>query len=508
MATLYRTHRPQSFGQVKGQTAIIKTLQNAVSSGQVAHAYLFTGSRGVGKTSVARLLAKAVNCLNSQNGEACLECEHCQGVLNGNFVDLIEIDAASHTGVDNIREIIDHIKFAPVQGKYKVLIIDEVHMLSKPAFNALLKTLEEPPSHAIFILATTDIQKVPATIISRTQRFDFKKITPSEVITQLEEVLKKENRKLSHDALQLIAERSEGSLRDALSLLGQILSLETDASSEAINNLLGVSTRLLQINLLESILGKDTTRICEIVDQIASQSIDTNGFVKDILEVLRQLLVAHMTKQAPQNEQLSNIYSSTTVGDVVLFIRLFLKAFKDIDISPDTSIPLLVASLECVYKGKLPAQNVESVVRPTAVIPNNVAKVEPMPTPVKAPIKIEEPKPADIIVDTSITTSDIEAIWPEVINTVRDINSPLATLLKNSPLIEVDRGVVTVAVKYLFHKENLESSKNLNLITNQLQKLTGKSVRFTSRVVKEEVVEAAGDTLSSALQVFGGELVQ
>lgn len=508
MATLYRTHRPQSFAQVKGQTAIIKTLQNAVSSGQVAHAYLFTGSRGVGKTSVARLLAKAVNCLNTKDGEACLECLHCQGVLNGNFVDLIEIDAASHTGVDNIREIIEHVKFSPVMGKYKVLIIDEVHMLSKPAFNALLKTLEEPPTHAIFILATTDIGKVPATIISRTQRFDFKKITNQEIISQLKEVLEKEKRTLSDDALELIAERSEGGLRDALSLLGQILSLETNATQEEINNLLGVSSRELQISLLDCILNKDTVKICEIVDQISSQNVDTGGFIKDLLEILRQLLVAHMTKQVPKNEALSKMYAITTVTDLVLFIRLFLKAFKDIDISPDTSIPLIVASLECVYKGRLPVQNTEAAVKPVAINTPIVSKSEPTTPPTTDSIKAEEVTTAETSVDTSVTISQIEAVWPEVINLVREINSPLATLLKNSPLIEVERGVVTVAVKYLFHKENLESSKNLSLITNQLQKLTGKTVRFTSRVVKEDVVEAASDTLSSALQVFGGELVQ
>ncbi|MCX6797133.1 MAG: DNA polymerase III subunit gamma/tau, partial [Candidatus Doudnabacteria bacterium] len=181
MAVLYRKYRPQIFADVVNQKYIIQTLKNQVALGQISHAYLFTGSRGVGKTTVARIMAKAVNCLSKKGGEPCDVCEICKQVTAGNFLDLIEIDAASNTGVDNIRELIEHIKFSPSAGKYKVFIIDEVHMLSKGAFNALLKTLEEPPEHAIFILATTEAGKVPATIISRTQKFDFKALSEADI---------------------------------------------------------------------------------------------------------------------------------------------------------------------------------------------------------------------------------------------------------------------------------------------------------------------------------------
>src|SRR3989338_4837050 len=221
---LYRKYRPKNFSEVVGQKTIKTILQNAVRLKKPAHAYLFTGMRGAGKTTVARILAKAVNCLAPIEGEPDTTCQNCAQVQEGRFLDLIEIDAASYTGVDNIRDIIDHVKFAQSRGKYKVFIIDEVHMLSKAAFNALLKTLEEPPAHAVFILATTEIQKVPATIISRSQRFDFKRVSEKDIVGLLNSVKKDLQAQIAPEALSLIARAAEGSFRDSLSIFDQILS--------------------------------------------------------------------------------------------------------------------------------------------------------------------------------------------------------------------------------------------------------------------------------------------
>ena len=225
---LYRKWRPRTFDSVVGQEAITDTLKNAIIRNKVSHAFLFAGPRGTGKTSCAKIFAKALNCLNLQDGEPCNECENCKAADSGAMPDIIEIDAASNNGVDEIREIRDKVKYAPTQGKYKVYIIDEVHMLSIGAFNALLKTLEEPPEHVVFILATTELQKVPATIISRTQRYNFKRISKQNLVDRMKFILEQENIPYEDSALQVIAQVADGGMRDSLSILDQLLSFEKE----------------------------------------------------------------------------------------------------------------------------------------------------------------------------------------------------------------------------------------------------------------------------------------
>jgi DNA polymerase-3 subunit gamma/tau len=258
---LYRKYRPQTFAEIIGQEHVVQTLTNAISSGMISHAYLFAGPRGSGKTSIARLLAKAVNCQNRKEREAepCNQCSSCLEIMEGRSLDLIEIDAASHRGIDEVRELRDGIRFVPTKSKYKVFIVDESHMLTREAFNALLKILEEPPAHAIFVLATTEIQKMISTVISRCQRFDFRKLTSPEIIKRLEIISEKEKVKIEKAALELIALNSGGSIRDGESLLDQALTFSTtlnrELRAEDIKELLG----LVEIELV----SKFTDFICE-----------------------------------------------------------------------------------------------------------------------------------------------------------------------------------------------------------------------------------------------------
>jgi DNA polymerase-3 subunit gamma/tau len=292
---IYRKYRPQKFSEVIGQEKVIKTLENEIKQGKIAHAYLFTGPRGLGKTTVARLIAKAVNCENRKEGESepCNQCFNCQAIMRGQFLDLIEIDAASQTGVDNVREnIIASVRIPPSRGKYKVFVIDECHMLSIAAFNALLKTLEEPPPYIIFILATTEIHKVPETIISRCQRFDFTKVDLEKIVERLKTIADLEKVKIAPEVLQIIAQRSEGCVRDAESLLNQVMALDEKEITAEQAAIVIPSTKLdLIIEFTNLIFSKNKKEAISKINQLLEEGIDLEQFTKDLIEFLRKILL-------------------------------------------------------------------------------------------------------------------------------------------------------------------------------------------------------------------------
>ena len=292
----YRKYRPSTFTDVVGQQHITTTLENAVKSGKTSHAYLFTGSRGTGKTSCAKILAKAVNCLDSHNGNPCNECEICKGIDNGSILDIIEIDAASNNGVDNIRDLREEANFTPANAKYRVYIIDEVHMLSIGAFNALLKTLEEPPAHVIFILATTEVHKLPSTILSRCQRFDFKRIPPEDMAVRLKEVAEKENLQLADDGAMLIARIADGAMRDALSLLDRCSSYEGVIDSAAVASSAGLAGREYIFELCDCILEKDSAKALEVIDKLYNDSCDMERLITELTSHFRNLMVSKAVK--------------------------------------------------------------------------------------------------------------------------------------------------------------------------------------------------------------------
>ena len=294
----YRKYRPSTFTDVVGQQHITTTLENAVKTGKTSHAYLFTGSRGTGKTSCAKILAKAVNCLNAHNGNPCNECEICKGIDSGAILDIIEIDAASNNGVDNIRDLREEANFTPANAKYRVYIIDEVHMLSIGAFNALLKTLEEPPAHVIFILATTEVHKLPSTILSRCQRFDFKRIPPEDMAERLKEVAQKENLQLADDGAMLIARIADGAMRDALSLLDRCSSYEGVIDSVAVASSAGLAGREYIFELCDCILEKNSAKALEVIDKLYNDSCDMERLITELTSHFRNLMVSKAVKNS------------------------------------------------------------------------------------------------------------------------------------------------------------------------------------------------------------------
>lgn len=295
---LYRKWRPQTFEEVYGQPHITATLKNELVSGRVAHAYLFTGSRGTGKTTCAKILSKAVNCLSPHDGDPCNECEICRGIDNGSVLDVIEIDAASNNGVDNIRDLRDEANFTPVKAKYRVYIIDEVHMLSTGAFNALLKILEEPPEHVIFILATTEVHKLPATILSRCQRFDFKRISPEDICARLQYVAEHENIVLDEDAAALIAKVADGALRDALSLLDRCCAVDEHITNEVVTKSAGLAGRDYLMRLSECIVKKDCASALGIINELYMNSCDMERLCSEFMFHLRDLMIVKTVKSA------------------------------------------------------------------------------------------------------------------------------------------------------------------------------------------------------------------
>ena len=324
---LYRKWRPQVFSDVSGQSHITETLMHEVEVGRLSHAYLFTGSRGTGKTTCAKILSKAVNCLNPQNGNPCNECEVCRGIDDGSILDVTEIDAASNNGVDNIRDLREEANFTPAVAKYRVYIIDEVHMLSTGAFNALLKTLEEPPSHVLFILATTEVHMLPATILSRCQRFDFRRIPPEDIAKRLLLVSEKENLKLAEDAAMLIARIADGALRDALSILDQCASFSEEITLNIVSKAAGLLGRDYLFEISDAIKNQDSQSVLSIIDRLHASSCDMERLINELVNHFRNVMITKTTKNpeefivcTPDELNRYKEYSSSVTYGTILYI--------------------------------------------------------------------------------------------------------------------------------------------------------------------------------------------
>jgi DNA polymerase-3 subunit gamma/tau len=368
MAVLYRKYRPQSFGEIIGQAHVVQTLTNSLLGKNISHAYLFSGPRGSGKTTIARLFAKSINCLartaegeNAQGAEPCNKCSSCLEIMAGRSMDLIEIDAASHTGVEEIRELIEGVKFSPVKSKYKIFIIDECHQLSKSAANALLKTLEEPPAHAIFILATTESHKMIPTIISRCQKFDFKKLQVAEIIKKLEFISKKEKVKFDDSALSLIALNARGSFRDAESLLDECISFSGEGGeikTEDIKDLLGIVEAAEISKFVDLLIAKNAKDAVASINNMLEKGVDLPEFVKTLNFYLRQALLLKIDSNfigtqtsglsATEIEKMKSQISNLSDKDIQKMLEGFIEAENKMKYSAIIQLPLELAILNII----------------------------------------------------------------------------------------------------------------------------------------------------------------
>ena len=476
---LYREFRPKTFGEMVGQEHITRTLRNQVIEQRVGHAYLFNGGRGTGKTSAAKILARAVNCLNPKDGEPCNECEICKAILSGSLTDVVEMDAASNNSVEDIRAIRDEVNFLPTRAKYRVYIIDEVHMLSTGAFNALLKTLEEPPEHVKFILATTEPQKLPATILSRCQRFDFKRISTQDIIKRLEIICKESNIQISKEALELIAILSEGAMRDAISILERCAAEQTEEINEdKVRDLVGIP-KITYINkLAKGIINKEPEEAINIVNTILEEGKDIDNFLWELIKYIKDILVYKSTSKLEiyNQEEIKNIKELADSTDKERLLRLISELSElanNIKWSSQKAIMFEAGIIKACMEVNVVPQNV--VLQEQVVNRKQIAPVQKQENIAVAP------KERKIEPQNQRNSAPSASYWNNVINKVKQsgkmaiyvnlIGSKASQL--NDMTVEVE-----LANKNDFGREMLEKYENKALVEKFVSEEMRKSYAF------------------------------
>lgn len=486
--SLYRTYRPKTFGEVIGQPHVVAALSKALTTGNITHAYLFQGPRGTGKTTLARLLAKRLNCQKAKkdSAEPCNKCDTCTAAKNGSL-DVIEIDAASNRGIDDIRALREHILTAPAIGKYKVYIIDEVHMLTGEAFAALLKTLEEPVSHAVFVLATTELHKVPETIASRCQVFRFKRASEEEMKTRLQYILKQEKQKLPEDIVSFVISRSDGCYRDAESLLGQILSLKDSATSiDAVLELLGMPSPQVVTDFITALEQKDVSRALTLALETYEKGYDPELFIEEAI-------------RASRDTSVSRIKKGESAGSLTPVIRNLVQAKQDLAYVPEPLIALELAVLASIpaNAAKAPPVTPQPIMQRQTITPT---KIEPMPPISQTPVPEAKPEPSE---PGTVSLEQVQSAWSAVIAFVKPKNPAASTFLRAMEATAVNGNTVTVSAQYALHRNFFEKPENKQFIIDAFQKELQHPLE-----VKISLTEKSGAPVTTTRKVAESELLQ
>lgn len=538
---LYREWRPKNFEDVVGQEHITTTLKNQIQNDRIAHAYLFCGTRGTGKTSTAKVMAKALNCLNPVNGEPCNECEMCKKINEGLAIDVTELDAASNNGVDKIRDIIDDAKYPPQEARFKVYIMDEVHMLSMGAVNAFLKTLEEPPANVIFILATTDPQKLPITILSRCQRFDFKRISKSDISDRLRKIVGAQGVLADEKSLELISRVSDGAMRDALSILDQSIAMgDGSVNYDSVVGMLGLVTNEYLFNITSAIIERNIQKAMNIIEEVVYAGKDINLFIKDLTGHFRNLLMAKVTNNPEEvldmsmeninliKEQGSRIRVEEIMRDIRILqeaegnakiskqARLYLElaTIKMCKIEYDTSSEVILARInrleEVIKSGKIQVAQAQQGSNQDDEVSNVQKRVATQDVINKEQAVTETPV---IEVNTNATTSigDIQRAWHDILEALKARRAMViyASLMTGRP-VACNNGIVLIKYEeeYAFNKIRLEKPDNINVINEVVSEVMRErlKVRFTVET-KEEAERNPEEVLLQALGESALEII-
>lgn len=543
-----RKFRPQAFDEIVGQQPIVTTLQNAIRQNRIPQSFLFSGPRGIGKTTTARVLAKALNCEKGPTDNPCGKCISCTEITQGTSLDVLEIDGASNRGIDEIRNLRETVKFKPVSGRVKIYIIDEVHMLTTEAFNALLKTLEEPPPHVKFVFATTEAHKVPLTILSRCQRFHFKRIPTADIVEKLAEIVKKEKLKADKKTLFQIAKASDGALRDAEGLLDQLASFAGEKiTEEDVLMALGLTGEEIYFELLNHIQSKDAQKVFELIESLYENGKDFVVFAKGLLEIFRHLLLVQCTDKADKFIELSEegIRELKKRKDVFskseLLLAMNILCNLQVQLRRNTAPPRLLLEMTALKLIHLDGmRNVEEVVqelngpRQGKVASGlsagySTPKPQNIPVPPKPSLASAEapavsqplPKANQPVKMGSGTIDQIEAFWPKIIEYVKSKRMSTGIFLSESEPVEVSDSAVTLGLpqEFQFHKETLERDSNLSLVKEAFEVVTSQKwqIRFvitqadriSSKIPETPPAQAKdsaalSDILTQALDVFDG----
>ncbi len=551
--SLYRKWRPQTFMDVVGQTHVIRTLENSLNNQRVSHAYLFAGPRGTGKTTVARLFAKGLNCSDGPSASFCGECNECISISQGNSLNVIEIDGASNRGIEEIRELREQVRYAPADGRYKIYIIDEVHMLTPEAFNALLKTLEEPPAHVVFVIATTDPQKIPATILSRCQRYDFKRFSIEQICERLRKVLTPEGIQAEGSALEIVAEHAQGGMRDALGILDQCLAYSDRINPDTVSEVLGVATHETINQFVQLLDKKDTTSLFQVIQELYVAGKDLPQFVRDLLQHLRRCML--------DASNLSKAGISWDKGRLLEVIQAFTHCEREMRYSTDVNIPMELTILHLI---DIPSE-LESLQTQIADLQAQLTSLETSgitynssngSTPEKSTADNEKrPQVSLTKGDNQEKLKQISENWGEFLQTLRNerLVQPEAFLREGFPLklsnnvliigFPKERGFHRASIEQEKHKEPAErlmakffgSQLSIECVTAEADqyketsdlgssqkesaKRSGSNSEDTSKKPAKEEVKASkspaeekqvdlDESVSAALRIFGGKIIE